>query len=128
MTNFYFMLPDKPDTVEDYLRSFSKTQIAALNEIRGFIKQLVPDAEECMNYGIPTLKLNGNLVHYGVFKKHIGFFPGASGVAHFMDKLGDFKTSKGTIQFPYGKPYPFDLIKEIVLYRVEQNLSKVKKR
>lgn len=83
----------------------------------------VPDAEETISYGIPTFKLNGNLVHFAAYKNHIGFYPGSSGVNKFSEKLTQYKYSKGTIQFPINKPLPYGLIREIVRFRVKENLK-----
>jgi uncharacterized protein YdhG (YjbR/CyaY superfamily) len=71
--------------------------------------------------------LNGNLVHFAAFKSHLGFYPGAAGIEAFLDQLGDYETSKGTVQFPMDKPIPVKLIKDIVKFRVKQNLEKKKK-
>ncbi len=39
-------------------------------------------------------------------KHHIGFYPGASGVETFRNKLADLGTSKGAIRFPLDQPLP----------------------
>lgn len=114
--------------VDEYILSFPETTQEILNNLREFLNTNFPQTEETINYAMPTLKLNGNLVHYAAYKNHIGFYPGASGVANFTSKLTDYKTSKGAIQFPIEKPIPFELIKEITEFRVIENLSIVKKK
>lgn len=95
--------------------------------MRETIMQHAPEAEETMNYGIPTFKLNGNLVHYAAFKNHIGFYPGSQAVVDFEPRLSSFVHSKGTIQFPHSQPLPLDLVAEIVAYRVQKQLLKKRK-
>jgi uncharacterized protein YdhG (YjbR/CyaY superfamily) len=68
------------------------------------------------------------LVHFAAFAKHIGFFPGSSGVEAFRDRLGDYDTSKGTIRIPFDKPLPLDLISDIVKFRLEENRYKAELR
>ncbi len=97
-----------------------------LEELRRTIKEIVPAAEESIRYGIPTFRLRGNLVHFGGYKKHIGFYPGASGIETFKKDLTGFECSKGTIKFPIDKPVPFNIVREIVKFRVKQNLEKKK--
>lgn len=117
-----------PD-VETYLADHSADVREKLVELRALIRSLVPaEATELINYGIPTFKLGGNLIHYGGFKKHVSLFPGASGVAVFAAELGDYKFSKGTIQFEIDKPLPIDLITRIVNFRIAENLAKVSKK
>ena len=66
-----------------------------------------------MNYGIPTFKLNGNLVHFGAFKNHIRFYPTPSAIDAFEKDLSPYEISKGTVKFALDKPIPFELIKKI---------------
>ena len=112
-------------TIDEYISQLPKETQVILQKIRQTIKSAAPMATEAISYGIPTFKLNGNLVHFGGFKNHIGFFPGSNPVEFFKEELKDYKTSKGTIQFPLDKPIPHDLIKKIVKLRVEQNTKKV---
>lgn len=74
---------------------------------------------------MPGFKMGGSLVYFALFSKHIGFYPGASGVAHFQKELSEYKTSKGAIQFPLDKPIPFDIIKKITEFRVNENQEKL---
>jgi uncharacterized protein YdhG (YjbR/CyaY superfamily) len=109
-------------TVDEYIAAFPKNVQDILEELRRVIRESAPDAEEAINYGIPTFKLNGgNMVHFAAFKSHIGFFPTPTAIVAFKKELSGYKTSKGTIQFPLDKPIPFDLIRKIVKFRVEEN-------
>jgi uncharacterized protein YdhG (YjbR/CyaY superfamily) len=100
--------------VDKFIEQFSPDVQQILQEIRRRIKQLVPEAQESMNYGVPTFRLHGkNLVHYAAFKKHIGFYPGPPTIVAFKSELSDFKTAPGTVQFPFDKPIPYDLIEKM---------------
>lgn len=111
-------------TIDEYISQFPKDVQMILNKIRQLIKECAPKAEEAFAYGIPTFKLNGNLVHFAAFKKHIGFYPTPSGIKQFKKELSNYKTAEGTIRFPIDEPIPYDLIKKIVKYRVKENISK----
>lgn len=114
----------KNKEVDEYIKSFPKDVQLILNKIRIVIKKAAPKAEEIVGYGIPTFKLSDkNLVHFGGFKKHVGFFPTPKGIVKFKKELSQYKKSKGTIQFPFDKPIPFDLISEITKYRVSEVLK-----
>jgi len=107
--------------IDKYIRQFPDEVQAILEKIRRTIRQTAPAATETISYGIPTFDLDGqHLVHFAAFKKHIGFFPTASPIPVFQKELSGFKTSKGTIQFPLDQAVPYDLIKQIVEYRVRQ--------
>lgn len=106
--------------VEKYIENFPEEVQQRLTEMREIIKELAPEASERICMGIPTYDLHGKwLVHFAGFRKHIGFYPQPEGVLAFREKLTEYKTSKGTIQFPMNKPLPEELIREIVAYRVE---------
>lgn len=108
-------------TIDEYISQFSPEIQEILKSLRKVIRETAPEAGEKISYQMPTFTLNGNLVHFAAFKNHIGFYPAPSGIEAFKDKLAVYKTSKGAIQFPIGKPLPFDLIKEIVAFRVIEN-------
>ncbi|MEL7603279.1 MAG: DUF1801 domain-containing protein [Bacillota bacterium] len=109
------------ESIDEYIAQFGPAIQERLQAMRDAIRRAAPDAGEKISYGMPTFALYGNLVHFAAMKHHIGFYPGASGVEAFADKLKDFETSKGTIRLPFDRPLPLELIEEIVLFRVNQN-------
>jgi len=111
-------------TMDEYISQFPQNVRGILEQLRKVIRESAPEAEETINYGIPTFRLNGNLVHFAAFKNHIGFYPTPSAVVAFKKELTPFKQAKGSIQFPLDKPIPFDLVKKIVKFRVKENESK----
>ena len=118
----------KPFTsIDEYIRTFPKPVQKKLLELRRTIKELAPDAEEKISYQMPTFYLNGNLVHFAAYAKHIGFYPTSSGISAFESKLTKYKYSRGAVQFPIEEPLPIGLIKQIVKFRVAENMKKEKK-
>ena len=115
----------KFDSIDEYIASFPKNVQDVLQQVRQAIKEAAPKSEEAISYNMPAFKLNGNLVWFGAFKNHIGFYPIESAVKEFKDKLAGYEVSKvqGTIKFPFNKPIPLSLIKEIVNFRVQENLT-----
>jgi len=111
----------KINDIDNYIKSYPKDVQAILEKVRAAIKKSAPMAEETISYRIPTFKLNGNLVHFGAFKNHIGFYPTSSGIAKFKDVLSGYKCSRGAVQFPIDKPMPLRLISKIVAFRVSEN-------
>ena len=116
----------KIETIDAYISRYDEDVQAILQEFRRVIKEEAPDATEKISYQMPTFYLNGNLVHFAVQKNHIGFYPAPSGVAAFKEELTEYKTSKGAIQFPLTKPIPYELVRRIVRFRVEEAKQKKK--
>ena len=113
-------------TIDEYIQTFPKDIRKILEKVRQTIKEATPDAEEAISYQIPTFKLNGNLVHFAAFKKHIGFYPAPTGSEAFKKELSVYKAGKGSVQFPLDQPMPYELIAQIVAFRVFENLEKGK--
>src|SRR3990172_6049247 len=111
-------------TIDEYIKAFPKDVQIILEKIRQTIHKAAPEAVEAIAYRMPTFKLHGNLVHFAAFKNHIGFYPTPSGIESFKRELSSYITSKGAIQFPLDKPIPYDLIENIVIFRVKENLAK----
>lgn len=117
----------KTTNISAFIEPFPQDVQEKLEWIRNTIKQMAPDAVEAISYGIPTFKLNGNLIHFAAYKNHIGLYPGADGIAQFAHKFGKYSYSKGTVQFPIDEPLPKELIKEIVQYRIHKQKSRPKR-
>ena len=111
-------------TMDEFISAFPKNVQDILEELRRVIRESAPKSEETISYGIPTFKLNGNLVHFAAFKNHIGFYPTPSAIVAFKKELAPYKQAKGSVQFPIDQPIPLDLVKRIVGYRVKENLAK----
>mgnify|MGYP000858736044 CR=1 FL=1 len=112
-----------PKTIGEYIKTCPAEVQGRLNRLYAVIKEEAPQAEERMSWSMPTFYLKGNLIHFACHKNHIGLYPGASGVAVFEDRLRDYKTSKGAIQLPNNKPLPEQLIREIVRFRIKENMG-----
>ncbi len=110
--------------IDDYIATFPKNVQHTLRELRSAIKESAPEAEETISYGMPTFKLNGNLVHFAAYEKHIGFYPTPSAILAFKEELSIYKQSKGAVQFPIDGPIPLDIVREIVRFRIKENLTK----
>lgn len=122
------MNPTNPNLIDEYIANYPEPVQEILQKIRETIREVAPEAAEAIAYGIPTFKYHGNLVHFAAYKNHIGFYPTSSGIEKYKPKLSAYKLSRGTIQFPLGEPIPFDLIREITAFRVQENLEKSKKK
>ena len=116
-------------TFGDYKKDYSPEIQLRLEEIRRTIKNIVPEAKERISYNMPSFWFHGNLVYYGAFKNHIGFYPASKTIFEiFRDELKIYKQSgKGTVQFPHKKPLPLDLIGKIVQTRARENIEREKK-
>jgi len=114
--------------IDEYIAGCPEDVQLILQKIRSIIREAAPEADETINYAIPTFTLEGNLVHFAAFKKHIGFYPAPSGIEKFKKELSAYEGAKGSVQFPLDQPIPYDLIREIVLFRVEDNLEKARSK
>ena len=117
-----------PQTIDEYIAGFPPEVQEILQKIRRTIHEAAPDAQETISYQLATFTLKGNLVHFGAFKKHIGFYPTPSGTEQFRDELAGYQSAKGSIRFPLDQPIPYDLISRMTKFRVAENLVKAQKK
>ena len=107
-------------SIDEYIEGFPPEVQVRLQQIRETIHAAAPEATEAISYQMPTFKLNGNLVHFGAFKHHIGFYPAPTGIEAFAAELARYQSAKGSVRFPFDEPLPLDLVRRIVLYRVAE--------
>ena len=88
-----------PTTIDQYIAAFPETIQVLLQQVRVTIQKAAPGAQECIIYGIPTFKLNGNLVHFAGYKNHIGFYPGTGGIAAFAKDVSGYKSARVRCSF-----------------------------
>ncbi len=109
-------------SIDEYIAGFSLEVQQALQEVRALIKVAAPGATETMSYAIPTFDVDGrHLVHFAGYERHVGFYPGPSGIAAFQEELKPYKSAKGSVRFPLDGPMPADLIRRMVEFRVRES-------
>lgn len=117
------MQENDPTTVDEYIARFPGDVQQILGRIRAVIKEIAPEAVERISYQMPAYDLNGFLVSFAVWKRHIGFYPRSSGV-QALAELAAYKGTKGSVHFPLDQPMPYELIGKIVKVRVAENRQK----
>ena len=105
--------------VDKYIAGYPREVQVILRKIRVTIRKAAPGAQETISYQIPTFKLNGTLISFAAYGKHIGLYPAPAGSERFNRKLSAYRASKSTVRFPLGRPIPYDLITQIVRLRVK---------
>jgi uncharacterized protein YdhG (YjbR/CyaY superfamily) len=117
----------KHPNVNAYIQSFPKDVQLTLEEIRAFILKIAPQAVESISYHMPAYKINGKiLVYFAAYKNHIGFYALPNTHAAFAHQLSPYKQGKGSVQFPLKQPIPFDLIEQMLTFRLQQIIDELK--
>ncbi len=117
-----------PTSVEAYIDGFPPEVQKKLHQMRQRIRNAAPQAGEAIKYGMPTYTLNGNLVSFGAYKKHIGLYPVPAGDEAFQEAITPFRSSKSTLRFALDQPLPLDLVTRLVDFRIRETQSGRKKR
>lgn len=110
----------KPNSIDEYIAAQQKDVQPLLQSIRETIHAAAPETIEKISWQMPTFWQGENLIHFAAFKMHIGLYPGGEATSEFAERLAGYKTSKGAIQLPLGKPIDYKLITDIVRWRVKQ--------
>ena len=118
------MAKDGPRDVDAYIAGFPAEVQEKLRGIRATIRQTAPEAEETIKYGMPTFMLKGDLVFFAAYKKFISVYPAPRGDARLNQAVETYRAEKSTLQFPLHEAIPYELIREVVRLRVEENVRK----
>jgi uncharacterized protein YdhG (YjbR/CyaY superfamily) len=113
-----------PGTVDEYVALFPADVRTKLEKLRKLIKKTVPGVEERISYKMPGYYLGGYLVYFAAYPRHIGFYALPMATAAFKERLAPYKKAKGSVQFPIDEDLPYDLIKDMILFRVKENEEK----
>lgn len=106
------------ENIDQYIAGFDPDVQERLKEIRKLVHDTIPEAVESISYQMPAFKYKGKILSYfAAFKNHIGFYATPESNLAFKDELSEYKTTKGTIQLPYNKPIPTELLRKIILYK-----------
>lgn len=111
--------------VDDYLASLDEPKRSTLEALRKTIHDIVPDAEECISYGLPAFRLQGKVIAgFAAFKNHLSYLPHSGSVfPELGEELSNYKTSSGALQFPVDKPLPKSLVKNLIAIRKREALG-----
>jgi uncharacterized protein YdhG (YjbR/CyaY superfamily) len=107
--------------IDDYILAQDPAIQERLWAVYNAISTAIPETEERISWQMPTFWKGRNIIHFAAGKKHIGIYPGPEAVKHFLPKLEEYKTSKGSIQLPNDKELPLNLIQEIAVWSYKRN-------
>ena len=107
----------KPASVDEYIENAPAMAQPHLRRMREILRGVAPGASEAIKWGYPVLEEKRILFSFSAHKTHLNFMPTGQTLTHFREALAGYRTGKDTIQFPYDRPLPEELIREIAAYR-----------
>ena len=122
------VLTSAPENIDEYIAASSSKAQPILEKIRRIIGSAAPEAQEVISYCMPAFRLHGILIYFAAFKDHIGVYPPVSGDARLEKALSPYAGPKGNLKFPLDQPFPYALVRRIVLLRVKQALARAAAR
>ena len=108
--------------IDSYLAGVGEPKRSTLEQLRQCVLDVIPDAEECISYGLPAFKVQGKTVAgFGAFKNHLSYFPHSGSVLpELSEDLAGYEGSKGTLQFAIDTPLPESLVEKLIAVRLGQ--------
>jgi uncharacterized protein YdhG (YjbR/CyaY superfamily) len=108
--------------VDDYLASVEEPGRSTLESVRRSVLRVVPDAEECISYGVPGFKVSGKTVAgLAAFTNHLSYLPHSGRVlSELAGELTGYQTTKGSLHFSVDEPLPDDLVRALVGTRLRE--------
>lgn len=108
--------------VDAYVESLEEPERTALSELRGQILARLPDAEQCISYGLPAFRFRGKVIAgFGAFRHHLSYFPHSGSVlAQVHGEIENFQGTKSALHFTAAAPLPRALVEELIAVRLSQ--------
>ena len=108
--------------IDSYLATLDAPKRATLEELRAAILTVLPDAEQCISYGMPAFKLYGKTVAgFAAFKTHLSYLPHSGSVFDALEEeLVGYERTKGSLHFPAGQSLPLPLVRKLIATRLAQ--------
>jgi uncharacterized protein YdhG (YjbR/CyaY superfamily) len=108
--------------IDRYLATLDEPKRSALEALRRSILEVVPEAEQCISYGVPAFKVRGKTVAgFAAFKHHLSYLPHSGSVLPALgDDVAEFEQTKGSLQFATDQPLPKRLVNKLVTTRMRQ--------
>jgi uncharacterized protein YdhG (YjbR/CyaY superfamily) len=109
-------------TIDDYLSGLDGADAAVIGHAYDVAREVVPEAEQGLGYGMPALTYRGkSLLSLMRAKAHIGVYPfSPAAIEAVVDLLDGVDHAKGTIRFDPASPLPDDTIRALVRARRAQ--------
>ena len=110
--------------VDNYLASLEEPKRGTLEALRRTILDIIPEAEECISYGVPAFRLQGKVIAgFAAFKNHLSYLPHSGSVfTELGDAISQYSTTAGALRFPVDRPLPKALVKKLIAIRRRQAL------
>lgn len=110
--------------VDEYLENFSGETRKRLDTIRAMIKKEIPNGEEVISYGIPTVKIDGKyVIYFAGFPNHVSIYPLPQD-EKLREEIKPYVAGKGTLKFPLNKPMPLDRVQKVIKAKLEDRLKR----
>jgi uncharacterized protein YdhG (YjbR/CyaY superfamily) len=109
-------------TIDEYIEKFPPDVQQILQKIRTTVAKAVPPAQEKISYRIPAFMLDGIVIYFAAFKKHIGVFPPVRD-PKLKKAVARYAGPKGNLQFPLNERIPYALIGRIAKARAKANVA-----
>ncbi len=96
---------------------------ARLNNLRRDVLAVVPDAQECLSYGVPGFKVQGETVAgFTAFTNHLSYLPHSGSVlAALADELAGHEGTKSSLHFAVDQPLPSGLVRKLITTRMRES-------
>jgi uncharacterized protein YdhG (YjbR/CyaY superfamily) len=116
------MMTVSANEIDDYLDQLDEPKRSTLSHLRKAILDVIPDAEQCISYGVPAFKVGGKTVAgFAAFKNHLSYLPHSGSVfPELKDVLASYSKSAGALRFGIDTPLPESVVEQLIAVRMRQ--------
>lgn len=104
--------------IDDYLANVPEPKRSTLEALRRSILEVIPEAEQCISYGMPAFRVEGKvLAGFAAFKNHLAYLPHSGRVFQEIPELESYTKTTGSLHFEIDTPLPDQLVRRLIEVR-----------
>ena len=108
--------------IDRYLTGLDEPKRSTLEQLRRDVLAVLPDAQECLSYGVPGFKVKGKTIAgFAAFKNHLSYLPHSGSVLPALaDELAEYKGTRSSLHFAVDQPLPSGLVRTLIVARMRE--------
>ena len=109
--------------IDEYLATVTGDKRAALDALRKTIRSIIPQAEECISYGLPAFRLDGRVVAgFQATAKGCSYYPfSGTTLQTLAGDLQSYGKTKSALHFRPDAPLPTALVRKLIKARIAEH-------
>jgi uncharacterized protein YdhG (YjbR/CyaY superfamily) len=114
------MTAKRPATIEAYIAAAPAAGQPHLRKLHALLRAAAPKAQEAIKWGVPFFVEPRFLFSFSAHKAHLDFAPSPELLRRYVERFGEYRSTRHMLQVRYDQPLPEALIRTMAKERVRE--------